>query len=240
MTSLVGTLTSRAVLVGSDKAVLHQQELRITETFFSLQGESSLSGLPTTFIRLTGCPLRCSYCDSEYAFHGGEKVRIEALAQICRDHGARHICVTGGEPLAQPNVHLLLERLCDLDYQVSLETSGALDISSVDQRVKIVMDVKTPSSKEESRNRLQNLAHLSAKDEIKFVIADREDFDFSVELTERYQQDYSAAHQAAVLFSPVHEDLEPAVLAEWMLKEKVAARFQIQLHKLLWGDKTGV
>ena len=213
-----------------------ERSLRITETFFSLQGESSWVGLPTTFIRLTGCPLRCVYCDSEYAFHGGSRISFDSLIETVKGNGSPYVCVTGGEPLAQPGVLRLLAELCDSQFKVSLETSGAIEIQDVDPRVKIVMDLKTPSSEEASKNRLGNIAHLRAKDEVKFVIGDRKDFEFSVAMLE---QELSMC-QAEVLFSPIYNKLDPALLAEWILQAKLPVRFQMQMHKTIWGDTPGV
>ena len=228
---------SSAQIVSSDRIPVEEQgSLRISETFFSLQGESSLSGFPTTFIRLTGCPLRCSYCDSEYAFHGGERRRIIDLIDLAQHNQSPYVCVTGGEPLAQPQVHALLTGLCDAQCVVSLETSGAMAIDAVDSRVKVILDIKTPSSNESSRNRLENLPQLKAKDEVKFVIANKRDFDFS----RRFVEEELNANPASILFSPVYESLAPVQLAEWILAEKLNVRFQTQLHKTLWGDKAGV
>jgi 7-carboxy-7-deazaguanine synthase len=209
--------------------------LRITEIFHSLQGEADSVGWPTVFVRLTGCPLRCTYCDTAYAFEGGAWMEIETiLAEVAR-YRARHVCVTGGEPLAQRRCLNLLTALCDAGYQVSLETSGAIDIATVDPRVRRVVDLKTPGSGEAHRNRWENLTHLTARDQIKFVICDRADFDWARErLTE-----HDLAARCPVLFSPSYGQLEPAALADWILGERLPVRFQVQLHKLLWGDTPG-
>lgn len=208
--------------------------LRITETFVSLQGESLASGLPTFFIRLTGCPLRCTYCDSAYAFKGGTQQTLESLLIGASDAAVRHVCVTGGEPLAQPSCLALLSMLCDSGFSVSLETSGALDISSVDPRVVKVIDIKTPRSGEVSKNLWSNLSHLQAHDQIKFVICDRADFDWACAQVRRLD-----TPAERVFFSPSFEELPAATLADWLLESGVAARLQLQLHKLLWGDVAG-
>lgn len=210
--------------------------LRLTETFVSLQGESRTVGLPTFFIRLTGCPLRCHYCDTAYAFHGGRRVALEAVVAEACAAGVGQVTVTGGEPLAQPAVHPLLTQLCDAGYEVSLETGGAMDIRAVDNRVSIVMDLKAPGSGEVHNNRLENLALLANKDQIKFVLADRRDYDWA-----RMQLDqYGLAERVGeVLFSPVFDQLAPADLAGWILADRLPVRFQLQLHKLLWQDTRG-
>lgn len=209
--------------------------LRLTEIFLSVQGESRSVGWPTVFVRLTGCPLRCQYCDTAYAFHGGEWWEIDAiLAEVAR-HGARHVCVTGGEPLAQKRCLALLEKLCDAGYEVSLETSGALDISGVDPRVSRVVDLKTPGSKEMQRNRLENIALLTPRDQLKFVICDRADYEWARAMVAEHQ----LADRCEVLFSPSQGQLEPRQLAEWLLADKLPVRFQLQLHKVLWGDVAG-
>ena len=212
------------------------QTLRITEIFHSLQGESSSMGKPTTFVRLTGCPLRCQYCDTAYAFAGGEVMTMEAVIQRVRAFPARFVTVTGGEPLAQPGVHPLMTALCDRDYRVSLETGGALDISDVDDRVTIVMDLKTPGSLESRRNDYRNIERLTDKDEVKFVICDDRDYAWAkrkceeLDLRERVGE---------VLFSPSATELPARVLAEWILRDGLDVRMQIQLHKTLWGDQPG-
>jgi 7-carboxy-7-deazaguanine synthase len=210
--------------------------LRITEIFYSLQGEARSVGWPTVFIRLTGCPLRCTYCDTAYAFTGGEWMEPEAiLAEVAR-YSVRHVCVTGGEPLAQKACIPLLKKLCDAGYSVSLETSGALDISAVDERVHRVVDMKTPSSGEQARNRYENLDQLSHQDSVKFVIGDRNDYDWARELCAQHQ----LWRRCEVLFSPVADQMNPTELANWIIEDQLAVRFQMQLHKLLWGDKPGV
>lgn len=211
--------------------------LRITETFYSLQGESSRAGLPTFFIRLTGCPLRCGYCDTAYAFQGGNVMELAALVQRAQDSGARYVCVTGGEPLAQPDCLPLLSALCDAGFDVSLETSGALPIDAVDARVVRVMDIKTPGSGEVERNHWPNLEHLSAHDQVKLVLCDRADYDWAVALL---RQHALAGRVQEVLFSPSAGQLDGAQLAEWILADGLPVRLQLQLHKLLWGNRTGV
>jgi 7-carboxy-7-deazaguanine synthase len=217
-----------------DQAV-RTARLRINEIFYSLQGEADAVGFPTVFIRLTGCPLRCQYCDTEYAFHDGEWFDLDAILDTTRNYGARHVCVTGGEPLAQPSCLALLKRLCDLGYQVSLETSGAMDISKVDERVVRVVDIKTPGSMEAARNRLENLAVLTPKDQVKFVICSREDYDWSKE----FLREHAMTQRAQVLFSPSFGQLSGTQLADWILADRLPVRFQLQLHKVLWGDVPG-
>ncbi len=209
--------------------------LRVTEIFHSLQGESRTVGIPTIFIRLTGCPLRCGYCDSAYAFEGGEWMSLDQVLFNVVSYECRHVTLTGGEPLAQKGAFPLLSRLCDLGYQVSLETSGAIDVSKVDPRVVKVMDLKTPDSGEESKNRYENIQWLQNNDQIKFVICSREDYDWARDkLTE-----YDLPSQYEVLFQAVHNDLDAKVLAEWILEDHLPVRMQIQLHKYLWGDVAG-
>lgn len=212
-----------------------KETLRITEIFYSLQGEARSVGWPTVFVRLTGCPLRCSYCDTTYSFTGGESLGLDEIVDKVEEYGARHVCVTGGEPLSQKNVHSLMQRLCDRGYQVSLETSGALDISKVDSRVVRVMDLKTPSSDEMDKNLWSNVAHLTARDQVKFVIGDRADYDWSVAMLREHRLE----ERAEVLFSPSYETLKPNELAEWVLEDQLLVRFQMQLHKLLWGEEMG-
>ncbi len=212
-----------------------RERLRINEIFHSLQGEADAVGFPTVFVRLTGCPLRCRYCDTAYAFHAGEWATIDAIVEQVESHRARHVCVTGGEPLAQPHCVTLLSRLCDEGFEVSLETSGAMDIEPVDARVSRVIDVKTPGSNESARNRPENLAHLGARDQLKFVICSREDFDWS----KAYLEEHDLAARCRILFSPSYGQVAPAALAEWILAEKLPVRFQLQLHKILWGDVPG-
>jgi 7-carboxy-7-deazaguanine synthase len=209
--------------------------LRITEIFYSLQGESSTVGIPTVFIRLTGCPLRCSYCDTEYAFTGGEKKEISDVIAEVKSYGARYVTVTGGEPLAQPSCLELMARLLDLGYIVSLETSGAIDVSAVDPRVIKVMDIKTPSSGELSKNRYQNIQYLTKNDQVKFVIGNEEDYGWSKQVLAEYQL---PAH-CEILFSPVMGQQNPTELANKILQDRLPVRFQIQLHKLLWDDARG-
>lgn len=211
------------------------ERLRVTEVFCSIQGEARDVGRPTTFIRLTGCPLRCTYCDTAYAFFGGEWRSIDALLEEVRSFGVRHVCVTGGEPLAQRRCLDLLVRLADAGYRVSLETSGALDVSNVDPRVSRVVDVKTPGSGEVARNRMENLAVLGAHDQVKFVVCDRSDYEWARELVRAH--DLGA--RCELLFSPSHGQLDARTLAEWLLADRLDARLQIQLHKLLWGDARG-
>jgi 7-carboxy-7-deazaguanine synthase len=216
-------------------AIPAAQRLKITEVFLSLQGEADTVGWPTVFVRLTGCPLRCTYCDTAYAFHGGQWRSVEELAAEVRGHGARHVCVTGGEPLAQPNVHRLLVALCDAGHAVSIETSGALDASQVDRRVVRVLDVKTPASGESSRNLLANFESPRATDLVKFVICDRADYDWA----RAFVAGHDLAARAQVLFSPGHGQVQPRELAEWILADRLAVRFQLQLHKILWGEEQG-
>ncbi|HEX3847108.1 MAG TPA: 7-carboxy-7-deazaguanine synthase QueE [Steroidobacteraceae bacterium] len=209
--------------------------LRINEIFHSLQGEADAVGFPTVFVRLTGCPLRCRYCDTEYAFHAGDWLELDEVLDKVRGFGARHVCVTGGEPLAQPNCLTLLERLCDAGFEVSLETSGAMDVSSVDARVSRVIDVKTPGSGEAARNRLENLPFVTVQDQLKFVICSRADYDWS----KAYLEEHALGGRCRVLFSPSYEELSPSALADWILADRLPVRFQLQLHKVLWGDTPG-
>ena len=211
------------------------ERLRITEIFLSLQGESNTVGLPTVFVRLTGCPLRCQYCDTEYAFRGGEYRDISAVLDQVSGYQVRHVTVTGGEPLAQPASLPLLRYLCDAGYQVSLETSGALDISQVDKRVTRVMDLKTPGSGEVDKNRYRNLECLVPRDQVKFVICDRADYEWSRGIVDEYR----LAGRCEVLFSPAFGQQDGAQLAEWILEDRLPVRFQLQLHKILWGDEAG-
>ena len=211
------------------------ERLRLTEIFLSVQGEARSVGWPTVFVRLTGCPLRCQYCDTAYAFHGGEWWEIETiLAEVAR-HGARHVCVTGGEPLAQKRCLVLLEKLCDAGYDVSLETSGAMDIAGVDPRVSRVLDLKTPGSKEMHRNLLENIPLLTPHDQVKFVICDRADYEWAKAMLVEHR----LADRCDVLFSPSQGQQSPAELADWLLADKLPVRFQLQLHKVLWGDVAG-
>jgi len=217
------------------EAVLKSERLRINEIFHSLQGEADAVGYPTVFVRLTGCPLRCQYCDTEYAFHAGEWFDLDTIVDKVRGYGARHVCVTGGEPLAQPNCLKLLERLCDQGFHVSLETSGALDIGAVDPRVSRVVDVKTPGSRESARNRIENFDLLTARDQLKFVICSREDYDWSKE----FLRGHRLPERCRILFSPSYNEVPPTALAEWILEDRLPVRFQLQLHKILWGDTPG-
>jgi len=219
--------------------VTHQaavsERLRITEIFLSLQGESTTVGLPTVFVRLTGCPLRCQYCDTEYAFRGGEYLEMPVLLSKVAAYRVQHVTVTGGEPLAQPACLQFLEQLCDAGYQVSLETSGALDVSQVDERVTRVLDLKTPGSGEVERNRFENLDYLAPRDQVKFVICDRIDYDWAVEVI----GDYRLQGRCELLFSPSYQQQDAAELAEWILGDRLPVRFQMQLHKILWGNEPG-
>ncbi len=211
-------------------------QLRITEIFLSLQGETNTMGLPTVFVRLTGCPLRCQYCDTAYAFSGGELMSLAVIVETVRDKGVRHVTVTGGEPLAQPNVHALLTTLCDENFIVSLETSGAIDISGVDARVVKILDLKTPGSGEVSRNLWENIDRCDSKDQIKFVICNRQDYDWAKLKCDEYAV---SSKVADVLFSPSAEEMSATELADWIIEDRLAVRMQIQLHKYLWGDQPG-
>jgi 7-carboxy-7-deazaguanine synthase len=211
------------------------ERLRINEIFHSLQGEADAVGFPTVFVRLTGCPLRCQYCDTEYAFHVGDWHDIESIVERVRSFGTKHVCVTGGEPLAQPNCLKLLSRLCDAGFAVSLETSGALSIAAVDPRVTRVVDVKTPGSREVGRNLTDNFQWLNSHDQLKFVICSREDFDWS----KAYIHEHALQDRCQILFSPSFKEVSPSSLAEWILAERLPVRFQLQLHKILWGDVPG-
>lgn len=210
-----------------------QLELRLTEIFFSLQGETSRTGLPTVFIRLSGCPLRCGWCDTTYSFTGGETWKIADILDTVAGFGTQYVTVTGGEPLAQKHCLVLMEALCDAGYDVSLETSGALAVAGVDPRVSRIMDIKPPGSGEADRNHWENLSVLNRNDEIKFVLADREDYEWALAVMRR--DDFP--REVPVLFSPVHGSLDARSLADWMLADKVGARLQIQLHKHLWGEE---
>lgn len=209
--------------------------LRITEIFYSLQGEARTSGYATVFIRLTGCPLRCEYCDTTYAFKGGEWFSFEEILFEVKKYKTKYITVTGGEPLAQKQCPELLKLLCDEGYDVSLETSGALDISAVDQRVSRVMDLKTPASKEVDKNRYENIALLTEHDQLKFVICNREDYDWAVDKI----NEYDLLSKCEVFFSTSHQELKAQTLAEWIIEDQLVVRFQLQLHKYLWNDEPG-
>ncbi|WP_426688631.1 7-carboxy-7-deazaguanine synthase QueE [Rhodanobacter ginsengiterrae] len=224
-----------AAQASATPVVAATERLRITEIFHSIQGEADAIGWRTVFVRLTGCPLRCVWCDTEYSFHGGNWHAIDEILAEVASHGARHVCVTGGEPLAQKRCLVLLQRLCDAGYEVSLETSGALDVAAVDPRVRKVMDLKAPGSGESQRNLWSNLDHLLAHDQIKIVIASREDYEWAcARLVE-----HKLADRCMVLFSPVHGAVEPRELAEWIIADRLPVRFQLQLHKLLWNDAAG-
>jgi len=209
--------------------------LRLTEIFHSLQGESASVGWRTVFVRLTGCPLRCGYCDTAYAFKGGDWWQVEDILERVAQYAARHVTVTGGEPLAQAGCLDLLVALCDAGYRVSLETSGALDISNVDPRVVRVMDLKTPGSGEAAKNLYANIEHLCTTDQVKFVITDETDYRWSCDRLEQY----SLGARCEVLFSPAAGDMPPAQLADWILRDRLDVRFQLQLHKTLWGNEPG-
>lgn len=218
-----------------DAAVASPDRLRITEIFLSLQGEARAIGWPTVFVRLTGCPLRCQYCDTAYAFHGGEWRQIDDILAEVASHGARHVCVTGGEPLAQKRCIGLLSRLCDAGYEVSLETSGAIDIADVDLRVSRVLDIKTPGSMEVHRNLWSNLPLLTPNDQVKFVICSREDYDWAKDIVAQH----GLTQVCDVLFSPSFSQIKPSDLADWIVADKLPVRFQLQLHKILWNDEPG-
>lgn len=210
--------------------------LRITEIFLSLQGEGAFCGYPTVFVRLTGCPLRCTYCDSEYAFYGGEKQLMSDIYAQIEHYGVPHVCVTGGEPLAQPGSIPLLTELCNRGYSVSLETSGALSTEAVDPRVSVVLDLKTPSSGEQQKNDYSNISRLQRHDQVKFVIGNRDDYQWSAFLLSQHKL---CQKVDTVLFSPVYGVQAPVELANWIVEDKLPVRFQIQLHKTLWGDIPG-
>ncbi len=214
---------------------LNSAQLRISEIFYSLQGETSRVGLPTVFVRLTGCPLRCTYCDTTYAFTGGHNMSLAAiLAEVAR-HQTRYVTVTGGEPLGQRNCLSLLRALCDAGYEVSMETGGALDISGVDARVMKVVDLKTPASGEMEKNLWSNLAHLNLQDEIKFVLCDEADYDWARQVLKEKALD----QRCGVLFSPAQGQLSATALADWILRDHLPVRMQVQLHKILWGNERG-
>ena len=229
----MNAITADAAVAATGPA--QSDRLRIAEIFLSLQGEARDAGWPTVFVRLTGCPLRCQYCDTAYAFHGGQWRDLDAILDEVAGHGVRHVCVTGGEPLAQKRCRALLTRLCDAGYSVSLETSGAIDIAGVDPRVSRVLDIKTPGSAEVERNLWDNVALLTAHDQVKFVICSREDFDWARGIAEQHR----LQEVCDVLFSPSHAQVSPRELADWIVAERLPVRFQMQLHKLLWNDEPG-
>ena len=212
---------------------LNNTTLNITEIFYSLQGEAKEVGIPTVFVRLTGCPLRCNYCDTTYAFKGNNPLSIKSIMEQVKKYNTRYVCVTGGEPMAQSNCLILLDTLIKAGYKTSMETSGSIDISPVNKKVSVVMDLKTPSSTEQSQNRYENIALLESKDQLKFVIASRSDFDWCCDILQNYSVD------SEVLFSPVYESLKPVDLADWILEKQLNVRLQVQLHKILWGDTRG-
>jgi 7-carboxy-7-deazaguanine synthase len=224
----VNTVAPAAAAAAADR-------LKITEIFLSLQGEARDAGWPTVFVRLTGCPLRCQYCDTAYAFFGGEWRGIEEILAEVASHGVRHVCVTGGEPLAQKRCLDLLRRLCDAGYRVSLETSGAIDVADVDLRVSRVVDIKTPGSAEVERNRWENLPLLTAHDQIKFVICSRDDYDWARGIVAEHR----LSERCDVLFSPSKSDVSARDLADWIVQDRLPVKFQMQLHKLLWNDEPG-
>jgi 7-carboxy-7-deazaguanine synthase len=226
---------SGAVELNLEDAVQPLQRLRISEIFHSLQGEARDVGRPTAFIRLTGCPLRCVWCDTEYAFHGGQWRDIDEIVDAVANYQTRYVCVTGGEPLAQKRCLDLLQLLCDRGYCVSLETSGALDVAGVDPRVSKVMDLKAPGSGEHARNLWSNLDVLTTRDQVKFVLADRADYDWARNVL----NEHAIAQRCEILFSPVFGKLAPRELAEWILADRLPVRMQVQLHKLLWGEEAG-
>lgn len=209
--------------------------IRITEIFHSIQGETNTIGYPTVFVRLTGCPMRCSYCDTAYAFHGGSKITLDDILEQVKQYNTKHVTVTGGEPLAQPESHDLMKSLCDLGYRVSLETGGAMDISTVDPRVYIVLDIKTPDSNEEPNNTYANLEFIKTSDCLKFVICSEADYQWS----KKFVADSDLTNHCDVFFSPSAEQLAPTDLADWIVRDQLAVRFQIQLHKILWQDEAG-
>ena len=211
-------------------------KLKIHEIFYSLQGESSRVGLPTVFVRLTGCPMRCGYCDTAYAFNGGSNMSINEILNKVASYGAHYITITGGEPLAQKGCWPLLTALCDAGYSVSLETGGAVDTNEVDARVVVILDIKTPGSGELKNMRMSNIKYLKAQDEVKFVLCNRADYDWAKELLAKYALNKTCS----ILFSPVYNQVNPTELAEWILQDKLPVRMQVQLHKILWGEKPGV
>ena len=229
---MTGSNTSVASTTSTQAAA---ERLRITEIFHSIQGEADAIGWRTVFVRLTGCPLRCVWCDTEYSFYGGDWREIDDIVAEVASHGAKHVCVTGGEPLAQKRCLILLTRLCDAGHDVSLETSGALDVSTVDPRVRKVMDLKAPDSGEAKRNLWSNIEHLLPHDQVKIVIASRADYEWARDTVTEHR----LTARCMVLFSPVHGAIKPRELAEWIIEDKLDVRFQLQLHKLLWNDEPG-
>ena len=209
--------------------------LIINEIFHSIQGETSRTGLPTTFIRLTGCPLRCSYCDTEYAFTDGSKMSFDEIIKILKKYNSKYLTVTGGEPLAQKNVLLFLEKVCNLNYSVSIETSNCIDISTIDSRVSIILDIKTPASNESDKNKIENYRYLKPKDEIKFVICNKDDFIWAKE----YISEHNLDNYCPVLFSPSYDEMPIAELAELIIEHSLNVRLQTQLHKVIWGNING-
>jgi 7-carboxy-7-deazaguanine synthase len=233
-----GNAASRAIAFAKPSEFIRTRtnEIRVNEIFFSLQGESSRVGLPTVFVRLTGCPLRCGYCDTAYAFHEGKTRTIDDVLAEVATYGARYVCVTGGEPLAQKNCLTMLTKLCDAGYSVSLETSGAIDISGVDSRVSRIVDIKTPGSDEVEKNRWDNLALLNSRDEVKFVITSHDDYVWARTLL----RDKKLNSICPILFSPTFGVVSPEQLASWVLADALPVRMQVQLHKIIWGEKRGV
>jgi len=229
------TPESHAQAVATPSVIAQSERLKLTEIFLSVQGESSTVGWPTVFVRLTGCPLRCSYCDTAYAFHGGQWHEIAEIVETVKAYGVRHVCVTGGEPLAQKRCIVLLKALCDAGLEVSLETAGALDISEVDPRVMRVVDLKTPDSNEQQRNRLANIALLTPRDQVKFVLCSRSDYEWAKAML----LEHKLTARCEVLFSPSYAQVSPRELAEWILADRLGVRFQLQLHKQLWGEEHG-
>jgi len=232
---MTAVIPSNAVATPSDIVQSPLPRLKITEIFTSLQGEADTAGWPTVFVRLTGCPLRCQYCDTAYAFHGGIWWDIDDIVAEVLAQGVRHVCVTGGEPLAQKRCLVLLQKLCDAGMDVSLETSGALDVSAVDPRVSRVVDIKTPGSAEVARNRWENLPLLTARDQIKFVICSREDYDWAKALLAEHE----LVKRCTVFFSPSKGEITARQLADWIVEDRLPVRFQMQLHKILWNDEPG-
>ncbi|MCF6319288.1 MAG: 7-carboxy-7-deazaguanine synthase QueE [Proteobacteria bacterium] len=214
---------------------MNDKSLKISEIFYSIQGESTFVGLPTVFIRLTGCPLRCTWCDTEYAFSGGQWMEIDEIIENAKAFGTPYICVTGGEPLAQKRCLLLLDKLIDNGFNVSLETSGAVSIANVNDKVVTIMDLKAPGSGEEQKNIYENISFLDAKDQIKFVIKDRTDYHWCQDIINRY----NLTDKCEILLSPVAQEIDPADLAQWILDDKLMVRLQLQLHKILWNDAQG-